>query len=379
MEAHYNILFISSWYPSRVHRTIGNFVERHAQAVALKHNVTVLYLCSDPTIESTEVELRKDRGMSVVRVYFRPGTFRPRDHYQALHLGIDFLHKNNLDKFDIIHGNVLYPAAMQAIILQRHFHIPFIFTEHWTGFHRESGSGMGLAGRLMLKHACRKAARICPVSDHLGVSMKKWGLKADYHTVANVVDTQLFQPAEKNEKFRFIHVSSLLDEHKNISGMLRAIKKVLEKDPDFEFWMVGDGDITPHVEYAKQLNIDPNAIHFLEEQPLDSIAKLMSSAHVFMMFSHYENLPCVILEAFSCGIPVISSDTGGIREHLDPSRGILVTNGIEDELERAILQMKRGYSDFNAAEIRQYAIDNFSEESIATQFTEVYSQILGND
>ena len=78
------------------------------------------------------------------------------------------------------------------------------------------------------------------------------------------------------------------------------------------------------------------------EKSLEEVASLMGESHAFLLFSHYENLPCVILEAFSCGIPVVSSDTGGIREHLDPSRGILVTNGAEDELERALLQMKKG-------------------------------------
>lgn len=376
MKARYNVLFIASWYPSRVHRTIGNFVERHAKAVSKMQNVTVLYICSDPTIEETEVELRTDGEMKVIRVYFRPGSFRPRDHYKALNHGIESLHQNGLDNFDIIHGNVLYPAAMQALVLQRKFHKPFIFTEHWTGFHRESGSGMGLAARLMLKHACHKAACICPVSNHLGIAMKKWGLNGKFHTVPNVVDTELFQPGNKPSIFRIIHVSSLLDEHKNISGMLRAIKRVLDKDPDFEFLMVGDGDITPHVAYAKKLGINSDNIQFIEEQPLKEIARMMSNSHAFMMFSHYENLPCVILEAFACGIPVISSDTGGIREHLDPSRGILVTNNAEDELERAILQVKKGHSDFDPTELRQYAIDMFSETSIAEQFSQVYREIL---
>ena len=42
-----NILFLSSWYPNRVLPTLGNFVQKHAEAVALYEHVIALYVCSD--------------------------------------------------------------------------------------------------------------------------------------------------------------------------------------------------------------------------------------------------------------------------------------------------------------------------------------------
>lgn len=376
-EPSFHVLLLSSWYPSRVHRTLGNFVERHARAIALKHKVTVLYLSSDPTIESTEIDIREEYGMEVCRVYFRPGTFRPRDHYRALGNGIDALRQHGMPKPDFIHCNVMFPAAMQAIVLQRRFGVPVIYSEHWTGFHRSQDLGIGLAGRLMLKHAGHTAAFICPVSDHLGKAMQSWGIKGRYHTVPNVVDTELFRIGDKNGmRFRFLHVSSLVDEHKNISGMLRAAKSALAQDSEMEFWFVGDGDTRPHENYARELGLPPENLKFLGEQPLDEIARLMSEVNAFLMFSFYENLPCVILEAFASGLPVISSDTGGIREHLDPSRGILVTNGDEGELSRAILQIKRGYHDFDMQELREYALARFSPQRIAESYTALYQQMI---
>jgi glycosyltransferase involved in cell wall biosynthesis len=286
------------------------------------------------------------------------------------------LSEQDNDQFDLVHGNVLYPSAMQALQLNRTRGLPFLYTEHWTGYHRSEGLGIGLAGKLMIRHAAKKAAFLCPVSQHLAASMRSHGLKGNYKVIPNVVDTELFKPGLKTERFRFLHISSLVDEHKNISGMLRAIAKVLEKNKDLEFHLVGDGDPNPHLKYAKELNIPEDNLTISGEITLSQVAKKMAEAHAFLMFSHYENLPCVILEAFSCGIPVISSDTGGIRGHLDPSRGILVTNGMEDELERAILQVHRGYDDFNSEEIRQYAVENFSEAAISEQYTQLYEQMM---
>lgn len=372
----FRILLLSSWYPSRVHRTLGNFVERHAKAIAQQHEVTVLYITSDPVAELSSHEFSEEFGMKVLRVYFRPGSFRPRDHYKAFNYGLKLLAEKGNNEFDLVHGNVLYPSAMQALQLSRTRGLPFLYTEHWTGYHRSEGLGIGLAGKLMIRHAAKKAHYLCPVSEHLASSMRSHGLNGNYEVIPNVVDTELFQAGKKTERFRFLHISSLVDEHKNISGMLRAIARVLEKKQDLEFHLIGDGDPKPHLKYARDLNIPEENLSISGEISLREVARKMAESHAFLMFSHYENLPCVILEAFSCGIPVISSDTGGIREHLDPSRGILVTNGMEDELERAILQVHRGYDDFNPDEIRDYAVKNFSEEAIAHQYTQLYGQML---
>jgi len=42
-----HILFLSSWYPSHVSPSNGDFIQRHAEAIATKHNVTVIYVTTD--------------------------------------------------------------------------------------------------------------------------------------------------------------------------------------------------------------------------------------------------------------------------------------------------------------------------------------------
>ena len=48
VDTGFRILFLASWYPHRGQPTLGNFVERHAHAVALGHRVEVLYLVGEP-------------------------------------------------------------------------------------------------------------------------------------------------------------------------------------------------------------------------------------------------------------------------------------------------------------------------------------------
>ena len=46
-----NVLFLSSWYPSRVHTTLGNFVRYHALAASKYNSINVLYIVADDNVK----------------------------------------------------------------------------------------------------------------------------------------------------------------------------------------------------------------------------------------------------------------------------------------------------------------------------------------
>ena len=71
-KKNFNILFLSSWYPNRVLPTLGNFVQKHAEAVALHSNVIALFVCSDinckKKIEITESTIN---NVLTINVYYK--------------------------------------------------------------------------------------------------------------------------------------------------------------------------------------------------------------------------------------------------------------------------------------------------------------------
>jgi glycosyltransferase involved in cell wall biosynthesis len=174
---------------------------------------------------------------------------------------------------------------------------------------------------------------------------------------------------------RFLHVSTLKDEHKNISGILRSVKRLNEKRQDFEMLIVGDGDVTPHIKYAKELNV-LNVLKIEGGKSINEIARIMHDSDVFVLFSNYENLPCVISEAHCCGLPVISTDVGGIKEMIDDSNGLLIKPKDEDSLYRSMLYMLDNYINYNYLKIREDAISKYSYEKIGRRFFEIYNDIL---
>jgi glycosyltransferase involved in cell wall biosynthesis len=94
------------------------------------------------------------------------------------------------------------------------------------------------------------------------------------------------------------------------------------------------------------------------------------------MFSRVENLPCVILEALSCGLPVISSDVGGIREWINDTNGVLVKPDDGAALLNALVSMLDNYSKYDRQSLHQFAVDHFSQDVIAKQFHDIYNIAL---
>lgn len=372
----YHVLFLSSWFPNRAFPTLGNFVQRHAKAVSTIHQVSVLYTYAVEGLSEYEWEVKREENYTQYILYFPKRRLNIIHASKAFKVALQKFESENEREVDIIHLNVLYPAARQALLLVRKWRVPFIVTEHWTGFHADTHSTIRPWQKTLMRTATKAAAFVCPVSEHLAKAMQHHGLKGNYKVVPNVVDTEIFVPNEEKENsvFTFLHVSSLLDQHKNVSGLLRAFQQVALKHPNVKLKVVGDGDINPHKHFAQKLGIPKEQIEFAGEQPLETIAELMRQANGFVLFSNYENLPCVIGESFASGTPVISSDVGGISEHMPTFGGKLVEKGNEKALIDAMEQML--LTTYSSQKLRSYAETNFSVEAIANAYSELYSLAL---
>lgn len=364
------VLFICSWYPSREHSTIGNFIQRHALAVGKTHDVTVVF-----ATESFENKIEKIENNGIVEylVYFKK-TLPGLSYKKNLQSIINKLQKK--EKFDLAHIHVAYPAILGINKLN----IPYVITEHFSGYHKVSGYNWGTIKKKLTLKALNKAKAILPVSNHLGLAIKQFGVENQFIKVSNVVDQGIFYPDKnKSETFTFLHVSSLEERSKNITGILEAFQKLDEFGFDFILKIGGDGDLEDLKNKIDTAGLREENVEIFGESSGKKIAEYMRESHCLVMFSHFENQPCTILEALCCGIPVVSSNVGGIPEEINNSNGILVEPSSQLQFVQALKTMIQNYRNYDSSSISKVAIGKYSNESVAQQISEIYFNVLNKD
>lgn len=367
-----NVLFLSSWYPSRVHTTLGNFVRYHALAASKYNTINVLYIVADDNVKDYEIKYFQDEELKTTIVYFKRGFFKYLNYFIAFTKGFQFLLKKKKIKFDIVHMNIMHPGIWQALYLKWIYKIPYIVSENWHGFQDLAKYNLSFLEMMLIKLGFRFSSVISPVSQQLKNCMINANYKAEYKIIPNVVDTDKFHLGEKdddNKNFTFLHVSTLDDSIKNVSGIIDAFEKI--KHQNIELKIVGDGPTDWIVKKISTLKTK-NTILVESEKTHDQIAKEMQKADVFVLFSNIENLPLVLIESISSGTPFIATKVGGVPEIFNNEMGRLVDARDIDQLLNEMNFMIENPNFFNSSNIRSYAIKNYSNEEVGKKFNDLY-------
>lgn len=405
------ILFLVSWFPSRVHPTHGNFVAKHARLVAKKHDVTVLHIQDDPALALGEIilESRLEDGYQLYQCCY--GQQSNTAGWRKIWLRwrawnrVQRAYAIDHNRPDCIHAHVLLDAGIFAAWLSLIWRIPFVITEHSTAYWTE-GALSGLRACLG-RWACRNAAQILPVTPALGQAMQAQGLAGKYGSVSNVVNEQLFEfrPA-RAKPLKFLHVSNFRDWHKNVSGLIRAFLEAEKKSTEeMTLLLAGDGDlealkkmvitasvaqqdeisekddyrsINPSLNQRQGLALDswPKSIQLKGRLTEEEVARLMQECHAFVLFSNVENQPVVLLEALCCGRPCIATDVGGVRDIINTSNGIIVPPKDEAKLTRAILALQEKYQQYELEQISLEAAGCYGSDGVLSAFEAVYQKAI---
>jgi glycosyltransferase involved in cell wall biosynthesis len=216
-----------------------------------------------------------------------------------------------------------------------------------------------------------------PVSLDLQHCMEGHGVQNRYRVIYNLVNTDTFKLGvpHPSPKKQMLHISTLRDEAKNFSGILRTIERLHQQRDDFELHVIHDYDAPEFKAFVKEHHLE-GCVIFHGKKTSAEVAEAYQQADFFVLFSNFENLPCVIVEAFASGVPVLSTSVGGISEILSPERGILIPQGDEDALLQGMNTMLDHCEEYNHVAIRDYAIKTFAAPIIGQQIFETYQQVI---
>ncbi len=169
---------------------------------------------------------------------------------------------------------------------------------------------------------------------------KYYGLSADsVALVNNPVDVEFFHPLARTDadsrRFDFINVAGLRPQ-KNQRLLLRAFARVVSRHPESLLCIVGDGTERQSLEdLVEELGISASVEFAGQVSEKAAVRDLLWSSKVFILSSDYEGLPLSAIEAMACGLPVISTDVGGMSDIVQ-GNGALVPSGDLDSLTDAM-------------------------------------------
>lgn len=146
------------------------------------------------------------------------------------------------------------------------------------------------------------------------------------------------------------------------------------KEVDSILLLIGDGPERTKAEImCRELNIC-HKVRFLGKQ--DSIIDLLSISDLFLMPSELESFGLSALEAMSCGVPVIASDVGGLRELVVENIGYLINkDDIVSMAEKGIeILTDSDLKTFLSENARKRAEQVFDTELIIPQYEKYYKE-----
>lgn len=385
------ILWLCSWYPHATDPFDGDFVERQARAVALFHKVQVIHVVQNfhflQKVKQKHVEHRTEGNLSS-SVYFLPLHLHGLSFFQKLLFNQQYhsFYQQLIDAYiqqngkpDIIHVHVPVKAGAIAVKLNYNYGIPFVVTEHSSAYYEHIPENYFQRNRYfrhVTKITFEQAAVVSSVSHWLLHRLQELFQLRKTQLIRNVVDTDLFyyKPGS-NSKKRFIHVS-LMHPLKNVRGILYALAALNQKTTDWEMIFIGPA-LTADLRLAGEIGLS-NQIAWKGTLQYADVANEMQQADALVHFSKYENLPCVVNEALCCGLPVFSSNVGGIAELINSSNGILVEEGDVDALANALYSFLQNASSYDREAISAKAVQQFQYKTIGKEIVELYEKVVKN-
>ena len=144
--------------------------------------------------------------------------------------------------------------------------------------------------------------------------------------------------------FNILHIGRFMDV-KNHGFLIGSFSAFLKDHPRSKLTLIGDGELKEKIqEQVKELSIEDKVI-FLGLQ--DNVYLYLNKADVFVLPSKYEGMPMTLIEAMGTGLPIITSNVGGIKDMLINDKEALLINPIRSEERRVGKECRSRWSPYH--------------------------------
>jgi len=314
----------------------------------------------------------------------------PLFHYQPYELALSskLVDMVKLHKIDVLHVHYAIPHAYAAymakkMLFEEGIELPIVTTLH--------GTDITLVGshpfyKSAVTFSINKSDAVTSVSQSLkDDTLRLFDIKNDIQVIPNFIDLAKYNShytdcqrgmmADDNEKI-ITHISNFR-KVKRIDDVINVFYKI-QKEIPAKLMMVGDGpEKEPAEALCRKLGIEDKVIFFGKSHEID---KILCFSDLFLLPSVTESFGLAALEAMASGVPVISSNTGGIPEvNKHGVSGFLSDVGdIEDMSKNAIhiLKDEKVLQMFKEQSREEAML--FDIHAIVPHYESIYKQALTN-
>jgi len=198
--------------------------------------------------------------------------------------------------------------------------------------------------------------------------------------IFNIVDVEHFR-FRKRKPLRPVFLSNRnFEAHYNVSCTLQAFAQIQKTFPEARIIVVGDGiEKTRLHQLAKELNL--KNVEFLGAVLPEKMPEIYNRADIYLNSSYIDNMPISVIEAFSCGLPVVSTNAGGIPYIVENEKtGLLVERNDPEALARAALRILE--SDETAQKIINEArreCVKYTWENVRGEWLKLYQELVAEN
>jgi len=266
-------------------------------------------------------------------------------------------------KPDILHAHQLDTFGLYGALSGFH---PFVVSA-W-GSDIVTFPEKSILHKFLVQHILKKADLVQCGDESLAERVKSLiGERSSIHIIKWGIDPDLFKPVEKMEKDERVRILYLRrsQEPYSVEILLYAIPEIIKKRENVEFLILKSGrELNKTFDMVKELWIE-KYVRFIDEVPNDKLPKIMNSCDIYVDTFYRETpgsgIGMAALEAMSCGLPAVLSNTAGVDIHIKHKvNGYIYKGHDSNSLANAIIELikDRNHREKLGENARRYIINN---------------------
>lgn len=382
------IALISHLYPTELYPAHGKFIKDQFELlINSSEHETELFVPTPYSVPFTKRNKRNNAPLvgpeESTRIKYL--SFPKKQFPQIIAKSLSNKVLNNLrnTSADLVHVHWLYPDGL-CIPALKEAGFKTILTIHGSDWYQTRNDPELVE---LLQKVLQNTDRILYSGPRLKTDIEEVypELADKSEVIYNMVDERMYRVPDKEEKKRtvkklgwnFSKINALtvanIREEKGVDLLVEAVQSAPKlKEVDFHVVGASRGD-TFSKAFFQSIRELPN-IHYHPPVPPNELLSYYSAADFFVLPSRREGFNVSILEAMSCGLPVVCTDVGGNKKVVGKNSGIITDSISSKDLSEGLVNMISKSESFAPNLIHEFIKNDFGREAFLCRLTEAYKK-----